>query len=137
MSTIIILAKLLLAAVLGGLLGWERKNVADNPIGTKTYALVALGSTLFTLMSAYGFSGVNMDPTRIAAQIVVGIGFLGAGAIITHGGQIKGLTTAAGLWVSAGLGMAIGVGWHLVAVITAIAIFVALFLANRLYSPKK
>jgi putative Mg2+ transporter-C (MgtC) family protein len=131
MSYLIILLQLLLAAVLGALLGWERKNIAEQAAGTKTYALVALGSTLFTLLSASGFNGMNTDPTRIAAQIVTGIGFLGAGMILVHRGEVRGLTTAAGLWVAAAIGMAVGVGWYLIATITTLGIFLALLTANK------
>jgi putative Mg2+ transporter-C (MgtC) family protein len=102
-----------LAAVLGGAIGVERE-LRDREAGIRTHLLVSLGSALFTLVSAYGFhefltSGdavVRTDPTRIAAQIVTGIGFLGAGAIIREGLSVRGLTTAATLWVVAAIGMA-------------------------------
>ncbi|MGH2677187.1 MAG: MgtC/SapB family protein, partial [Actinomycetota bacterium] len=107
--------RLLGAALLGGVIGLERE-VRDQPAGFRTHMLVALGSCLFTLISAYGFGafqgdpGVPYDPTRIAAQIVTGIGFLGAGAIIRSGMSVRGLTTAASLWVVAAIGMAVGAG---------------------------
>src|SRR6476646_12264636 len=108
-----------LAAVLGGAIGVERE-LRDREAGIRTHLLVSLGSALFTLVSAYGFhefltSGdavVRADPTRIAAQIVTGIGFLGAGAIIREGLSVRGLMTAATLWVVAAIGMACGAGYY-------------------------
>jgi putative Mg2+ transporter-C (MgtC) family protein len=108
-----------LAAILGGAIGVERE-LRDREAGIRTHLLVSLGSALFTLVSAYGFhqflaSGdavVRADPTRIAAQIVTGIGFLGAGAIIREGLSVRGLTTAATLWVVAAIGMACGAGYY-------------------------
>jgi putative Mg2+ transporter-C (MgtC) family protein len=121
--------RLLGAAVLGALIGAERERHA-HPAGMRTHLLVALGSALFTVMSAYGF-GVSLggattavDPTRIAAQVVTGIGFLGAGAIIKYGASVRGLTTAASLWATAAVGMAVAAGWWLIAgVTTAIVLF--------------
>ena len=121
------LCRLALAAALGGAIGVERE-IRDREAGIRTHLLVALGSALFTIVSAYGFheflaSGdavVRADPTRIAAQIVTGIGFLGAGAIIREGLSVRGLTTAATLWVSAAIGMAAGAGWYTAAVATAV-----------------
>jgi len=109
--------RLLLASVLAGLLGGERE-LTDQPAGFRTHILVGLGAALFAVVSAYGFEsvvgsarpGVQADPTRVASQIVVGIGFLGGGAIIKYGASIRGLTTAASLWVTAAVGTAIGIG---------------------------
>ena len=122
-----------LAAVLGGAIGVERE-LRDREAGIRTHLLVSLGSALFTLVSAYGFhqflaSGdavVRADPTRIAAQIVTGIGFLGAGAIIREGLSVRGLTTAATLWVVAAIGMACGAGWYGPALITTLLTILAL-----------
>jgi putative Mg2+ transporter-C (MgtC) family protein len=122
-----------LAAILGGAIGVERE-LRDREAGIRTHLLVSLGSALFTLVSAYGFheflaSGdpvVRADPTRIAAQIVTGIGFLGAGAIIREGLSVRGLTTAATLWVVAAIGMACGAGWYGPAVITTLFTILAL-----------
>src|SRR6478609_2489613 len=122
-----------LAAVLGGAIGVERE-LRDREAGIRTHLLVSLGSALFTLVSAYGFhefltSGdavVRTDPTRIAAQIVTGIGFLGAGAIIREGLSVRGLTTAATLWVVAAIGMACGAGWYGPAAITTLFTILAL-----------
>ena len=107
------------AAALGGAVGLERE-LRDREAGFRTHMLVSIGSALFTLVSAYGFrdfltnggSVVRADPTRIAAQIVTGIGFLGAGAIIRQGLSVRGLTTAATLWVVAAIGMAAGTGYY-------------------------
>ncbi|GMV35995.1 MAG: magnesium transporter [Fimbriimonadales bacterium] len=110
-----ILAKLGLAALLGGVIGWERER-AGRPAGVRTHMLIVLGCTLFTELSSQFGSGT--DNSRVAAQIVTGVGFLGAGAIIRRGGEIRGLTTAASVWMSAAIGMAVGVGgdFYLVAV---------------------
>jgi len=113
------LLRLGLAAGLGGAVGFERE-LRDREAGIRTHLLVSLGSALFTIISAYGFheflvgggAVVRADPTRIAAQIVTGIGFLGAGAIIRDGLSVRGLTTAATLWVVAAVGMACGAGYY-------------------------
>jgi putative Mg2+ transporter-C (MgtC) family protein len=126
-----VVLRLAVAAALGGAIGIERE-LRDREAGIRTHLLVSLGSALFTIVSAYAFhsflaSGatvVRADPTRIAAQIVTGIGFLGAGAIIREGLSVRGLTTAATLWVVAAIGMACGAGWYWAAVVTtAITIF--------------
>src|SRR4051794_12575917 len=108
--------RLLAAAVLGGLIGVERE-VHGRPAGMRTHLLVAFGCALFTVLSIYGFndpiSGTsNPDPSRLAAQIVSGIGFLGAGAIIKYGTSIRGLTTAASLWATAAIGIGTGTGQY-------------------------
>jgi putative Mg2+ transporter-C (MgtC) family protein len=114
-------ARLLLAAFLGALVGLERE-LHDHPAGMRTHLLVSLGSAGFTVLSI-AMAGPGADPTRIAAQIVSGIGFLGAGAILKEGATIRGLTTAASLWSVAAVGMAAGAGvWVVAATITAIAI---------------
>ncbi len=128
------LLRLALAAVLGGLIGVERE-LREREAGLRTHLLVALGSALFTIVGAYGFhaflesgaSVVRADPTRIAAQIVTGIGFLGAGAIIRQGFSVRGLTTAATLWVVAAVGLAAGAGYYSVAVITTALVLIALY----------
>ncbi len=113
-----VLIRLALAAVLGGAIGIERE-LRDREAGFRTHLIVCLGSALFTIVSAYGFNDflaggdlvVRADPTRIAAQIVTGIGFLGAGAIIRQGYSVRGLTTAATLWVAGAIGIACGAGY--------------------------
>ncbi|HUZ81655.1 MAG TPA: MgtC/SapB family protein [Gaiellaceae bacterium] len=129
-----VIGRLVVAAALGGAIGVERE-IRDREAGIRTHLLVALGAGLFTIVSGYGFhaflaSGdtvVSADPTRIAAQIVTGIGFLGAGAIIREGLSVRGLTTAGSLWVSAAIGMASGVGWYWPAVVTTLLTIFALW----------
>ncbi|TMB58245.1 MAG: MgtC/SapB family protein [Chloroflexi bacterium] len=101
--------RLVLGLVLGAIIGFERE-LHRQPAGFRTHSLVSLGAALFTVVSAYGFAGASVDPTRIAAQIVTGIGFIGAGTILQHRGSVRGLTTAASLWSSAAVGMAAGAG---------------------------
>jgi putative Mg2+ transporter-C (MgtC) family protein len=131
--------RLLLSAVLAGAVGLERE-ISDQPAGFRTHMLVALGACLFAVISAYSVEGlfdgdqpvrVRFDPTRIAAQIVTGIGFLGAGAIIRYGMSVRGLTTAASLWVVAAIGMAVGFGGYLVASVTTVITVLALFGLKR------
>lgn len=127
-----IIFQLFLAAIIGLILGVEREYVG-KPAGMRTYSLVTLGATIFTIISKYGFFDVggDFDPSRVAAQIVTGIGFLGAGIIIFRGIKVEGLTTAAGLWVTASIGMAIGAGMYLVAVVAAIIAFVVMVLLRK------
>ena len=128
-----IVIQLALAAFVGLILGIEREY-AGKPAGTRTYALVTLGATLFTIVSRFGFGDaatVNFDPSRVAAQIVTGIGFLGAGVIIFRGVKVEGLTTAAGLWVAAAIGMAIGAAMYFVAVVAAVIAFIVMVLLRR------
>jgi putative Mg2+ transporter-C (MgtC) family protein len=128
------LLRLALAAALGGLIGLERE-LREREAGLRTHLLVSLGSALFTIAGAYGFhdflvSGGNVvrtDPTRVAAQIVTGIGFLGAGAIIRQGLSVRGLTTAATLWVVAAVGLAAGAGYYSAAIITTALVLLALY----------
>ena len=107
-----VLLRLFVAAALGGAIGLERE-LRERQAGLRTHLVVSVGAALFTLVSAYGFAdfGSKVDPTRIAAQIVSGIGFLGAGAIIRQGLSVRGLTTAASLWLVAAIGMAAGAGY--------------------------
>jgi putative Mg2+ transporter-C (MgtC) family protein len=118
------LARLALAAVLGGVIGAERE-LSDQPAGLRTHILLSVGACLFTLISAYGF-GPNSDPSRLAAQIVTGIGFLGGGAILRHGFTIRGLTTAASIWSTCALGVAVGVGAYTLAVGATVLVLGAL-----------
>ncbi|MDK1017679.1 MAG: MgtC/SapB family protein [Actinomycetota bacterium] len=114
--------RVLIAAVLGVMLGLERQ-FSNKDAGLRTYALVASGSALFTVLSIEGFDAA--DTSRVAAQIVTGIGFLGAGLIFRRGVNVQGLTTAAGLWSVAAIGMAAGTGlWGLAIVVTVIVLFV-------------
>ena len=124
-----LVGRLLVAAVLGAVIGIERE-IHDHPAGIRTHLLVALGSALFTVLSIVGFpsaDGTATDPSRVAAQIVTGIGFLGAGAIIKYGPSVRGLTTAASLWAAAGIGMAAGAGWPVLALATTVIVIVSLW----------
>ena len=131
--------RLIVGAALGLAVGFERE-IHGHPAGLRTHSLVAVGSALFTVLSAYGFAGVNVnvgggtpiDPTRIAAQIVSGIGFLGAGAILKDGIVIRGLTTAASLWATAAVGMAAGAGEYVLAGVGTAVILVSLWPINAL-----
>jgi putative Mg2+ transporter-C (MgtC) family protein len=127
-----LIGTLLLAAVLGALIGFERER-ADHPAGLRTHILVCVGAALVTLVSA-SVAGTRWDPGRIAAQIVSGIGFLGAGTILRQGSIIRGLTTAASLWVVSGIGMAAAAGAEmaLLAVVAALLVFFTLATVNRL-----
>jgi putative Mg2+ transporter-C (MgtC) family protein len=128
-----VLLRLFVAAGLTGAIGMERE-LRERAAGLRTHMLVGVGSALFTIVSAYGWTafgfstaaGVVFDPTRIAAQIVTGIGFLGAGAIIRQGLSVRGLTTAAGLWVVAAIGMAAGAGYYSAALIATGLVLVGL-----------
>lgn len=122
--------RLVVGLVLGAVIGLERE-FHRQPAGFRTHSLVALGSALFTIVSAYGFAGSAVDPTRIAAQIVSGIGFIGAGTILQHRGNIRGLTTAASLWSVAAVGMAAGAGLLAMAAIGTALILVVLYLLDR------
>jgi putative Mg2+ transporter-C (MgtC) family protein len=124
------LARLALAAGLGGAIGAERE-LADQPAGLRTHVLLSLGACLFTLVSAYAF-GSGSDPSRLAAQIVTGIGFLGGGAILRHGTSIRGLTTAASIWSTCAVGVAVGVGRYVLSVGGTVLILGALALLRVL-----
>ena len=102
------------------------------PAGFRTHALVSLGSAIFTIVSAHAFTGPLSDPTRIAAQVVSGVGFLGGGAILHYGGTVRGLTTAASLWAVAAVGMAAGAGLFVVATVSAVLVIVALEVFQRI-----
>ena len=121
--------KLILAAILGGIIGIERE-IRDKPAGLRTNILICVGSTLFMSISAKVAQILGGDPTRIAAQIISGIGFLGAGAVLHSHGFVLGLTTAATIWVVAGVGMALGSGMYLVAVFVTAMSLVTLYLLS-------
>ncbi len=126
-----LLLRLVLAVVLGGAIGWERE-ASSKPAGLRTNILICVGAALFTDMSirfgGIAIEGAVRDPARIAAQIVTGIGFLGAGTIIQARGTVTGLTTAATLWVVAGIGMSVGSGSYLEAVGATVLVLVVLVL---------
>lgn len=120
--------RLLTASVFGGIVGFERER-NDSPAGFRTHILVSLGAALIMIISMYGFAGfdsVNKDPARLAAQVVSGIGFLGAGTILRDKTSVKGLTTAASLWVVSAIGLAAGAGLYFSAFIATILVFLTL-----------
>lgn len=121
--------RIVLAFALGAVLGWERDR-AGRPAGLRTHMMVAAGSAAFTLVSIYGFpesaGSVPRDPARVAAQIVSGVGFLGAGTIFRTPSTVRGLTTAASVWLSAAIGMMAGVGMYVVATGTALLGYICL-----------
>ncbi len=128
-----ILLRLVLAVLLGGAIGIERGR-SGRPAGLRTHILVCLGSALAIMTNQYVFEAFNIgDPTRMAAQVISGIGFLGAGTIIVTGRhQVKGLTTAAGLWATACMGLAIGIGFYKAAILSCILIVFATVVLHRL-----
>ena len=130
--------RLSVALILGMLIGVERLFV-HKEAGMKTHALVSLGSALFVIISeliVIKYTNVGgFDPTRIASQVIVGIGFLGAGSIMLQGSRLKGLTTAGGLWVTAGVGMASGFGFFSLAFISTILVLFVFVIVNILEKP--
>ncbi|MCA0756791.1 MgtC/SapB family protein [Paenibacillus sp. N4] len=136
-SELHILIRLLLALVLGGLVGFEREQ-SNHAAGFRTNILVCLGSCLLMLLSMYGFAAfvdevnVRVDPARLAAAVITGIGFLGAGTILFTGKSITGLTTAASLWVVSAIGLAVGAGFYFAAGVTTIMVLVTLWAFNKL-----
>lgn len=132
-----IILRLFLSAVLSGLIGLERQ-VHRRAAGLRTHILVSIGSTLIMLTSLYIFDiykdKTPVDPARIAAGVITGIGFLGAGSIIRYGEEIQGLTTAASLWVVAALGLAVGCGFYVAAIASTILVLLALLVLRRLES---
>ena len=130
-ETVEMVLRLVLAGVLGGLIGAEREW-RGKVAGTRTHLLVALGAALMLLVSRHGFGGQG-DPSRVAAQIVSGIGFIGAGAIMVDRHSVHGLTTAAGIWVAAGIGMASAAGLYLLAVVTTVLSLLGLEVFGMLF----
>lgn len=133
-NTLSIILKLSLACLCGGIIGIDREK-KRRPAGLKTHILVCIGATLAMITNEYIYVvyGTDVDPARLGAQVISGIGFLGAGTIIVTGKQqIKGLTTAAGLWASAAMGLAIGIGFYEAAIIGCIFIFVVITAVQRI-----
>ena len=122
--------RILLAIVLGAIIGFQRGK-AEKPAGFRDIILICAGAALFTVVSIYGFDAV--DQARVAAGIVTGIGFLGAGAIIRRGESavVKGMTTAATVWIAAGIGMAAGAGLYIIASVTTLMVLMVLLLPRR------
>ncbi len=122
-----IVLRLLLATALGAIIGYQRER-AGKPAGLRTHTLICLGAALFTVASLYGF-GLASDPARVAAGVVAGIGFLGAGAILhREGGIVEGLTTAATIWAVAAIGLAAGAGLYLVSTAATVLMLIVLYL---------
>ncbi|ASA25892.1 MgtC/SapB family protein [Paenibacillus donghaensis] len=128
--------RILLALLLGGLIGLERE-INNHAAGFRTHILVCVGSATIMLLSIYGFSdfvnetSVRMDPARLAAQVITGIGFLGAGAIIRTGSYVSGLTTAASIWIVSAIGLCVGAGFYFGAVLVSFLVLVSLFVFNK------
>lgn len=135
-DTLDLTLRLLMSLAFGGLIGFERE-LSNSAAGLRTHILVCVGSTLIMLISIYGFSefaneyNVRMDPSRLAAQVVSGIGFLGAGTILITGNVIKGLTTAASVWVVAAIGLAIGAGFIYPAAVASVLVLISLWVLNK------
>jgi len=128
---LIVFFRLLLAALLGGIIGLERESL-NRPAGLRTHTIVSLGAALIMQVS---LSLTGGDPGRIAAQVISGIGFLGAGTILREGSSVRGLTTAASLWVVAGIGLAVGSGLYLAAVVASVLVVFTLAGLGRLEKP--
>ena len=123
--------RLLLATALGAIIGLQRER-AGKQIGLRTHILICVGAALFTIASIYGF-GATGEAARIAAGVVVGVGFLGAGAIIRSGeGIVAGLTSAATIWAVAGIGLAAGAGLYLISAVATVIVLIVLFLPSRI-----
>lgn len=128
--------RILMALLLGGIIGFERE-INNHAAGFRTHILVCVGSATIMLLSIYGFGdfanepNVRMDPARLAAQVITGIGFLGAGAIIRTGSYVSGLTTAASIWVVAGIGLCVGAGFYFGAVLVTFLVLVSLFVFQK------
>ncbi|MEK4508779.1 MgtC/SapB family protein [Paenibacillus sp. FSL K6-2524] len=135
-SNSVILVRLLLSVLMGGLIGFEREH-NNHPAGFRTHILVCLGSSLIMMLSIYGFSdfigetNVRLDPARLATAVITGIGFLGAGTILFTGKSITGLTTAASLWVVAAMGLAIGAGFYFAAITVTCLVLIILWMFNK------
>lgn len=127
--------RLTLSLLLGGIIGYEREK-KSRPAGFRTHILVCVGSTLLMLISAYAFGefagrpGVQLDPTRLAAQVIPSIGFLGAGTILRNEFSVTGLTTAASLWVASAIGLAVGAGFYWGAFVATALVLISLFIFN-------
>ncbi len=135
----VIVGRLLLAVLLCGLIGIERE-INQHPAGFRTHLLVGVGSCLMMILSLYGFEpmlkgeNIQFDPARIPSYVISGIGFLGAGTILVKDSTVKGLTTAASIWVVAGMGLIIGVGLYSVSILTTVIILVILIALNKFES---
>ncbi len=134
MSNLDVLIRIVLACILGGIIGIERESI-NRPAGFRTHILVCVGSALVMITSQYIFfhysSQVNLDPARLGAQVISGIGFLGAGTIIKERASVKGLTTAASLWAVSCVGLAVGIGFYIGAIMASGIIYLVLVVLKR------
>ncbi|HAH04816.1 MAG: MgtC/SapB transporter [Parcubacteria group bacterium GW2011_GWA2_43_17] len=129
-----LILRIVIAAIFGGVIGWERQK-DGKPAGLRTHMLVSTGAALFTIISfavVSVFEDSVIDPTRIAAGIITGVGFLGAGAILQSKGEVHGLTTAASIWIVSAVGMAVGFGLHILAGATTVVTVIVLYLLEKL-----
>lgn len=128
----ITIARVLLAFILGGVVGFERQRT-HRPAGLRTHMLVSAGSACFTVASVYGFDGLGTvrDPARLAAQIITGIGFLGAGTIFRTGSTVRGLTTASSIWITAAIGIVAGLGMFWLACFTTLLTWFTLYVLKN------
>ncbi|MEK7680463.1 MAG: MgtC/SapB family protein [Patescibacteria group bacterium] len=133
MAELVYLFRIVLALVLGGILGWQRENWGKSA-GPRTYALVAGGSALFTILSVVAFGA---DTARVASQIVVGIGFLGAGTILHKENRVEGLTTAAGLWMVAAIGMAVGLKFYILSSVVSLLVLLIFMINDKKLKSRK
>ncbi|MFH1478421.1 MAG: MgtC/SapB family protein [Candidatus Omnitrophota bacterium] len=135
-NTLQVLIRLIIAAVLGGFVGFEREKHNRKIAGFRTHILVCVGSALIMLTSIHMFESykglATVDPSRIAASVITGIGFLGAGTIIRSSSSVTGLTTAASLWTISGIGLAVGCGFYSAGIICTIIVLIALYFLRKL-----
>lgn len=131
LNVISVTVRLLLSILFGGAIGLERQG-SHHPAGLRTHILVCIGSTMTTMLGQYMFLQFHSDPSRIGAQVVSGIGFLGVGTIILNGGHVRGITTAAGLWASACMGLAVEIGFYEGAIIGFAAVIFALIIIRKI-----
>ncbi len=124
---LLMITRILISALLGGILGIDRE-ILHKPAGLRTHILVSVGASLLTMISIFYFS---MDYARIVANIIVGIGFIGAGAIIGSRGHVQGITTAASVWIAAAVGISVGVGYYLVATVTTLICLLVLRILRK------
>lgn len=132
-----LLFRIIIAAICGTIVGYERKN-RSKEAGLRTHSIVAIGSALIMIISKYGFEDIGAhDGSRLASQVVSGIGFLGAGLIFVKNNKVSGLTTAAGIWTTSGIGLAIGAGMYYVgAIVSLIVVFIQIILHKEVFSRK-
>lgn len=136
LSTLEYFLRIILAGICGGIIGYERKNRGKGA-GIRTHVIVAIASALMMIISKYGFNDLafgedfRLDPSRVASQIVSGVGFLGAGMIFIQKQAVKGLTTAAGIWATSGIGMAIGSGMYVIGITTSLVIVVVQLITHK------